>query len=118
MKHIFWFLLVISASSSALAQTGSLRGQVTDQNDAVVSGAKATVNGPSGLIKNTNTHRTGTYSFTGLPPGDYELPASAPNLELADPAKISFKGGVQTLDVRLEIVLAAAEVTIHASATA
>ncbi|HLR07029.1 MAG TPA: hypothetical protein VK117_14540 [Pyrinomonadaceae bacterium] len=32
MKHIYWLLLILFVSSSALAQTGSLRGQVTDQN--------------------------------------------------------------------------------------
>src|SRR5438034_3672897 len=87
MKHIFWLLLVISASSSALAQTGSLRGQVTDQNGAVVAGAKVTVKGSSGVTKTTTTDKTGSYSFTGLPAGDYEVQASAPNLELAEPAK-------------------------------
>ncbi len=55
MKHIYWLLLILLLSSSALAQTGSLRGQVTDQNGGGVPGAKVTVNGPSGLVKTTNT---------------------------------------------------------------
>ncbi len=32
MKHIFCLLVILFASSSVLAQTGSLRGLVTDQN--------------------------------------------------------------------------------------
>src|SRR6266496_3644746 len=99
MRHIFWLLLIFFASSSVLAQTGSLRGQVTDQNGAVVAGAKVTVSGPSGLVKTTNTDKTGTYSVAGLPAGDYEIQASAPNLELAEPARVSLKGGPQTLDL-------------------
>jgi Carboxypeptidase regulatory-like domain len=83
MKPVFWLLLVLLASSSALAQTGSLRGSVTNQNAAVVVGF--TVNGPSGLVKTTNTDKSGFYSFTGLPAGDYEVQSSAPNLELAEP---------------------------------
>src|SRR5437016_9563502 len=113
MKHIYWLLLILFVSSSAFAQTGSLRGQVTDQNGAVVSGAKVTVNGPSGLVRTTNSDKTGSYSFTGLPVGDYEVQASAPNLELGEPAKISLKGGAQTLDLRLKVVLAPEKVTVE-----
>src|SRR5713101_7313414 len=102
MKHVIWVLLILCASSSALAQTGSLRGQVTDQNIAVIAGAKVTVSGPSGLTKSTSTDKSGSYSFTGLPPGDYEVQAA----ELADPVKVSFKGGVQTLNLQLKVVLA------------
>ena len=113
MKQIFWFLLILFAPSLVLAQTGALRGLVTDQNGAVITGAKVTVSGPSGLIKTTHTDKTGSYSFTGLPPGDYEVRAAAPNLELAEPAKISLQGGAQTLDLQLKIVLAPEKVTVE-----
>src|SRR6184192_2594506 len=106
MNHIYWLLLILLLSSSALAQTGSLHGQVTDQNGGSVPGAKVTVSGPLGLIKTTNTDKSGSYSFAGLPAGDYEVQASAPNLELAEPVKVSFKGGVQTLNLQLKVVLA------------
>ena len=84
MNHIYWLLLILLVSSSVLAQTGSLHGQVTDQNGGSVPGAKVTVNGPSGLVKSTKTDKSGLFSFAGLPAGDYEVQASAPNLELAD----------------------------------
>src|SRR6266567_8096515 len=113
MKHIFWLLLLLFVSSSALAQTGSLRGLVSDQNGAVVAGARVTVNGPSGLVRSTNSDKTGSYSFTGLPAGDYEVQASAPNLELAEPVKVSLKGGAQTLDLQLKVILAPEKVTVE-----
>jgi len=116
MKHTYWLLLILFVSSSALAQTGSLRGQVTDQNGGSVPGAKVTVNGPSGLVKTTNADKSGSYSFAGLPPGDYEVQASAPNLELAEPAKISLKSGAQTLDLQLRVVLALEKVTVEENA--
>src|SRR5436309_3492756 len=96
MKHIYWLILILFVSSSALAQTGALRGVVSDQNGAVVAGAKVIVNGPSGLVRSTNTDKSGSYSLTGLPAGDYEVQASAPNLELAEPLKVSLKGCAQT----------------------
>src|SRR5205807_1867034 len=96
-----------------LAQTGSLHGQVTDQNSAVVAGAKVSVNGPSGLVKTTSTDKGGSYSFAVLPAGDYEVQASAPNLELAEPVKISLKGGAQMLDLQLKVILAPEKVTVE-----
>src|SRR5205807_7049456 len=69
MKHVYWLLLILLVSSSALAQTGSLRGQVTDQNGGSVPGATVTVNGPSGLVKTTNTDKSGSYSFADCQPG-------------------------------------------------
>ncbi|HSP64526.1 MAG TPA: carboxypeptidase regulatory-like domain-containing protein, partial [Pyrinomonadaceae bacterium] len=116
MKRVYWLLLLLFASSSALAQTGSLRGLVTDQNGASVVGAKVTVNGLSGLSKTTTSDKLGSYSFTGLPPGDYEVRAAAPNLELAEPAKLSLKGGAQTLDLQLKVVLAPEKVTVEENA--
>src|SRR2546428_1184690 len=113
MKHVYWLLLILFLSSSALAQTGSLRGQVTDQNGGGVPGAKVTVNGPSGLVKTTNADKSGSYSFAGLPAGDYEVQASAPNLELAEPVKVSLKGGSQTLDLQLKVILAPEKVTVE-----
>src|SRR6266542_519019 len=113
MKHIFWLLLLLFASSSAWAQTSSLRGKVTDQNGAAVVGVKVTVSGPSGLTKSTKTDNNGSYSFAVLPPGDYEVQASAPNLELAEPVKISLKGGTQTLDLQLKVTLAPEKVTVE-----
>jgi len=51
MKHIYWLILVLFVSSSALAQTGALRGVVSDQNGAVVAEAKVIVSDPSALIR-------------------------------------------------------------------
>src|SRR5205085_3291314 len=112
MKH-FWLILILFVSSSAWAQTGALRGVVSDQNSAVVAGAKVIVKGPSGLVRATNSDKTGSYSFTGLPRGEYEVQASAPNLELAELVKVSLKGGAQTLDLQLRVILAPEKVTVE-----
>jgi Carboxypeptidase regulatory-like domain len=106
-------IVCLVSAPSVLAQTGSLRGLVTDQNGAAVAEAKVTVNGLSGLLKTTTSDKSGSYSLTGLPPGDYEVQASAPNLELGEPLKISLKGGVQSLDLQLRVILAPEKVTIE-----
>ena len=113
MRFICRLLVLLAVSSPALAQTASLRGQVTDQNGAVVPAATVTLNGPSGPVKTTTTDAGGGYSFTGLPPGDYAVTASAPSLTLLEPAKITLKSGVLTLNLQLSVVLAEQKVAVQ-----
>src|SRR5499427_3260846 len=113
MKLIFCLLTVFIFSSVSLAQSVSLRGQVTDQNGAVVPKARVTLDGPSGLVKTAASDDRGGYSFTELPPGDYSLTASAPNLALLEPVKITLKSGVQTLDLQLSVVITEQNVNVQ-----
>jgi hypothetical protein len=47
----FSFILASPLSSSLLAQTATLRGQVTDESGLVVSAAKIVVGGPAALSR-------------------------------------------------------------------
>src|SRR5947207_9633369 len=103
-RWMLWSLIVLAlASTAAFAQAGSLRGQVTDQNGAVVAGAKVTVHGPGGAVKTTTCDGNGSYSFTGLAPGDYRVEASAPSLVLPEPVKITLRSGTQSLNLELSV---------------
>jgi hypothetical protein len=96
-----------------LAQTASLRGQVTDPNGAFIPAAKVTLNGPAGLVRTTTADDRGQYSFTGLPTGEYTVEASAPSLTLSEPAKITLNSGAQTLNLQLKVVLAEQKMTVQ-----
>src|SRR5262245_57632428 len=113
MKLIACLLAVFIVSSPSLAQTASLRGQVTDQNGAVIPKAKVTLNRPSGLFKRATTDDRGGYSFTELSPGDYFVTASAPSLTLPGPVKITLKSGIQTLNLQLSVVIAEQKVNVQ-----
>jgi hypothetical protein len=113
MRLIRCLLTLIVISSPAVAQTALLRGQVADQNGAVVPTAKVALNGPSGLVKTTTTGAGGEYSFRDLPPGDYTVTVSAPSLTLLEPAKIALKPGVQTLNLQLSVVLTEQKVAVQ-----
>src|SRR2546423_1413638 len=114
LRSMLWSLIVLAlASTAALGQAGSLRGQVTDQNGAVVTGAKVTVHGPAGVVKTTTSEGNGSYSFTGLPPGDYTVEASAPSLVLPDPVKITFRSGSQSLNLQLSVVIPEQNITVQ-----
>src|SRR5262245_3572873 len=113
MKFIFCILAVFIIPSVSLAQSVSLRGQVTDQNGAVVPKARVTLDGPSGLVKTGATDDRGGYSFTELPPGDYSVKASAANLTLLEPARITLKSGVQTMNLQLSVVMGEQKVNVQ-----
>jgi hypothetical protein len=70
-------------SAHGQATTGSIRGVVTDQNGAVVSGAKVTLTRKStGGTQTNETNNSGQFEFTNLlPSDDYSVTVEAPNFK-------------------------------------
>src|SRR5690348_120816 len=87
--HRFLWVLLFAVSSVSLAHgqatTGSIRGVVTDQNGAVVSGAKVTLSRKStGGTQTAQTNASGQFEFTNLlPAADYSVSIEAPNFKSA-----------------------------------
>jgi len=113
MKLILCMLLPLALSALSARQAGLLRGQVSDQNGAVVAGAKVTVHGPGGFVQTTTTDARGSYSFANLAPGDYTVDASAPSLVLAEPAKITLGSIPQTLNLQLTVFIPEQKITVE-----
>src|SRR5437016_1657005 len=126
MKRILWILttsvreklavglLMFSLSASLFGQNqATLRGQITDQTGAVVSGAKVTLQNAAGLVKTAIVAKDGSYSFADLPLGDYILQASAPDLALPEPVTVTVKPGVQTLNLQLKVIAVREEVSVQ-----
>src|SRR5262249_31825241 len=79
-------LLVAASPVAARAQVlyGSLTGNVTDQNGAVVPGAKVEVsNVNTGSQRDAVADDTGRYVFSDLQPGVYKVTISAPSFKSA-----------------------------------
>ena len=112
MKFVLCLVAFLVVSPTVLAQTASLRGQVTDQNGAVVTGAQVTVRGAAGLAKTAATDGGGSYVVAGLPPGEYSVEAAAPNLKLLEPIRITLTSGARTLNLELKAVLSTEAVTV------
>jgi len=67
-------LLLASVSLFGQAETGTISGTVTDQSNAVVSGATVTVvSTATGLTRTATTGSAGEYAITNLPPTTYTL---------------------------------------------
>src|SRR5262245_56931458 len=104
------FLLVLSLSPSAFAQsqssTGNIEGQVKDPNGAAVPNVTVTAtNLATGLAKSVQTNEEGIYRIAFLPPGSYKvetqnatgfIPASYTNVVVT-------VGGQTPLDMQLAI---------------
>lgn len=107
---------VLAACLPLCAQTATLRGQITDESGAVVPGAAVTLHGPANLTRATTSGSDGSYSFAGLPPGDYMVRVAAPDLVQAQPARIGLRSGAATLDVRMKVASVTQQVTVQDNA--
>jgi hypothetical protein len=93
----FTFLL----SSAALAQTATIRGQVTDPSGAVVPGASVILTGGRGKAHTTTSDGVGIYQLQGVAAGSYTIQGTAAALSSGAPAELTVKPGAQTFDLRL-----------------
>ena len=112
-KTVLCFVLC-ALSIPAFAQSlGILKGQVADESGAVIPGAKVTAAGPSGVVKNVTTIADGTYTLTGLTPGEWTVQASSPGLTQQSPSKVTISSGTQSLNLILRVTLEKQEVTVQ-----
>jgi hypothetical protein len=95
---------------------GAIHGTVTDQTQAVVTGAKVSLGGAAGLKQETTTDSKGNYSFTGVEPGTYTITITAPNFALKTMDYITLAAGLDlTMDAPLEPASEKTEVNVEAS---
>src|SRR5215472_11753061 len=107
--------VLILSCLSAFGQTATLRGHITDQSGAIVPGAVVVVTGPGGA-KTTTAGADGAYTFADLPAGNYTVTSTAPDLGLAQPARIALKPGQQTLNLSMIVAASKQQVTVEDSA--
>ena len=115
MRLIVYLILGL-IPASLLAQTVTLRGQVTDESGAAVPAANVVLNGLSGDIKKTRSEKDGGYVFSELPPGDYTISANAPQLILREPVSVSIRSASQTVNLVLQVFLENQQVTVEENA--
>src|SRR5215510_3246152 len=109
---------LLSGAARAQALYGSIVGNVTDPQGAVLTGVSVTItNTGTGLKLNTVTDDTGGYIFRNLLPGTYTLTLSAKGFkDMQQEDVIVTAGNPKRLDVTLQIGAAQETVTVTASA--
>ena len=97
-------IAILAAPLTALAQSSSLRGSVSDAQGALIPGVVVSVtNVDTTVMRSTISDDTGAYAFAQLPPGTYKIQAELPGFS-------TFKAQVRlqidtplALNIKLEV---------------
>ena len=106
---------MLAFAAPIFAQSGTLRGQVTDESGALVPAATVTLS--AATAKTAQADDRGAYFFTDLAPGRYTISAAAPQLAMA-PQTVEIRPGSQTLNLQLKVASTTQQVTVKESAAA
>jgi Carboxypeptidase regulatory-like domain len=113
---VLFVLATLLGGVPALAQTGTLKGVVTDESGGIVSGATVTLTGPLRLAKQTMSGESGSYEFRNFAVGTYTAEASAPQLTLTEPIRFEFKSAVQVVNLKLKVAPMRQQVNVNEDA--
>lgn len=96
---------------------GAIAGVVTDSSGALIPGGTVVLVEPAGTQRRVVSDEEGRYSFKQLPPGHYELRASAPGFSIAGPISIDVAAGRSSMqNLQLEIATVEQDVEVQAAA--
>lgn len=112
------FLLLLTTAlidGPTMAQTGVLRGVVTDESGGVVARATVTLTDASGRVKQTVSNKDGSYEFANVTFGTYTVGVLAPQLELPQAITINFSTGAQVLNLKLKVASTRQQVNVYVS---
>ncbi|HZU22767.1 MAG TPA: carboxypeptidase-like regulatory domain-containing protein, partial [Terriglobales bacterium] len=121
---IGWLLLLISAVGAAAVpaygqatNTGTIVGQVSDPQGAVVPGVTITVKDrATGKTLTTTTNEQGRYVMVNLPPATYDITASKQGFATAKVAAQAIQVGLtSTIDLKMTVGEVSTTVEVQAS---
>ncbi len=121
VKPCLWAaILLLSISISGVAQQGaSLRGTVTDPDNAAVAGAAVNLYSRDSAAKlSTRTGSTGAYRFDNVVAGDYLLEVEAEGFAGPSTVAVALRAGEAVRrDLKLQLAEVRTEVQVTASST-
>ena len=106
-------LMVVSAP--AQQSTGTVKGILTDDSGAVIPAAAVGLSG-KGVQKTAQTQGDGSYTFTGLAPGQYTVTVTFPGFAPVEKALTVNAGGTIQFPIQLAVKAEKQEVTVKAEA--
>jgi hypothetical protein len=96
---------------------GTIRGTVTDPQGAVIQNANVTLTSERDVPYTATTDAVGSYEFTGLPTGFYQLQVEARGFQHSVVLRIPVQqGGVTVVDVKLQVAGSSEMVEVTAEA--
>jgi Carboxypeptidase regulatory-like domain/TonB dependent receptor-like, beta-barrel len=113
-------LISLGATRSAFAQavaTAQLNGTVTDPSGATVANAAITVrNTATNATSSTTSSAAGSYAFTNLEPGNYELKVSASGFANYTQTFVLTVGEFSTINVNMQLASQGEKVVVTTEA--
>jgi len=110
-------LLAAFVCAGVFAQsTGTVHGVMTDDSGAVIPAANVTLAG-SGATKTAQTQADGTYTFTGVAPGQYHVRVSFPGFAPVDKPVAVTAGGNLNVPIQMNVSAEKQEITVNESNT-
>src|SRR5580698_4525619 len=111
-------LLLLTILPATYAQpSGIVHGVVTDESGALVPGAKVTVSNAAGPVKTGTAGNDGSYSINGIPSGQYNVVATSPGLQQAQPFAVDLSASPNaTANIQLQVAAEKQEVTVQENA--
>jgi hypothetical protein len=98
------FLIAVFATAQTTISTGSIVGNVTDPQGAVVSGAKVTItNAGTGQVISLTTNSAGAYNSGALQPGSYTVQISGAGFRTTTTTVQVQVGNTATANARLQV---------------
>lgn len=113
------FMLIMALAVTGMAQTtASIKGNVTDQSGAAVSGAKVTVkNTAQGIERTTQTNGSGDYEVPALPPGVYTVEVQGQGFQPQQATNLTLQVAQNSVqNFNLKVANATEVVTVEATA--
>jgi len=120
LSLVLGLAVVLPRDLAAQDGSTSLQGIVEDASGARIASAAITVSNSSrGLRLQTSTDAQGTFNFGMLPPGRYDVSASAPGMAAkTSPGVELVVGGVSVVRLRLAPAAAVQTITVRAAPVA
>ena len=117
--RVVWIVLCVQMLFTSLifaqaqASTADLVGTVVDSNDAVVPGATVNArNSSTGINRSVLTNDEGVYQIIGVPPGVYNVTASAPTFKKAVISNIKLTVG-QRAELKIPLEVGGADAVVN-----
>src|SRR5215831_5149103 len=114
MRQTLLSLLLAALPLTAQTDTGSLEGRVTDPSGTAVSGARIQLtNQATGAVRKIESGANGSYLFSLIPPGRYDVEAAAPGFRtfvntgvpvaVASPVRLDIHLEIGAVSERVEV---------------
>src|SRR5579872_4105128 len=114
MKYLLFLLaavLLLSLCATAQQATGTVKGVLADDSGAVIPAANVSLVG-NGATKTAQSQSDGSYTFTGVAPGQYNVTITFPGFAPFTKAVTVSAGGTIQVPIQLAVRAEKQEVTV------